>query len=85
MTVTLLPGPKSVGATVVNCVEEAARYMATEPRSVQGVLDCHLPGADGRCIACRGPGRWPCVLVTIARHAAGLTTTRVHEWSHRRG
>lgn len=63
------------GAAAAGCIAEAARFLAAQPGAVERVFRAHRPAPDGRCRAC-GPTApaWPCVIVTIARHARATAT-----------
>lgn len=57
----------------MDCIEAAARYLATEPAAVERALREHREGADGHCVSCRDRGGvWPCAVRTSARRARSL-------------
>jgi hypothetical protein len=57
----------------MDCIEAAARYLATDPAAVERALDEHRCGADGYCTTCgdRG-GVWPCVVQSSALRAQSI-------------
>ena len=59
----------------MNCIEAAARYLATEPAAVERALREHREGTDGYCVSCRERGGvWPCAVQSSARLARSLLT-----------
>lgn len=55
------------------CIDEAARFLATEPDAVRRALATHRPRPDGCCRACGEAAiRWPCVVAVGAKRAAEL-------------
>jgi hypothetical protein len=60
-----------------DCIEMAARYLATEPDAVNRALDVHSATSDGRCGGCGYRAvRWPCAVATIARRAFAMLAER---------
>jgi hypothetical protein len=56
-----------------DCIDVAARYLASDPPAVTRALDTHSPREDGRCRGCgHGGVRWPCAVAAIARRAFAL-------------
>jgi len=53
----------------MNCIDAAARYLATEPEAVARALALHRRGRGGRCAACGRGERWPCAVAASARRA----------------
>ena len=55
------------------CIEVAARYLASEPESVQRALARHRADTNGRCTGCGSSNaRWPCATAASARRALEL-------------
>jgi hypothetical protein len=60
-----------------DCIEVAARYLATEPDAVNRALDVHSATSDGRCRGCGHRAvHWPCAVAVIARRAFVLLADR---------
>lgn len=56
-----------------DCIEEAARYLATEPDAIAHALRHHRRRHDGRCAACGiQTGTWPCAVASSAPRAQAL-------------
>ncbi len=53
----------------LDCIEEAGKFMATDPDAAPRVLDRHRPDESGRCRACPPGTGWPCTMVAVARAA----------------
>lgn len=79
---TITPGPAGgdvnagMSRNVADCIDAAARYLATEPAAVQRALATHRRGTDGRCTGCGGVVRWPCATASSARRALELLGDR---------
>lgn len=58
-------------ARYADCVEAAARYMATEPQSVRRAVVAHRPATRG-CTGCGPTVSWPCIVASSARRAEEL-------------
>gem|GEM_PF-2601067 len=67
----------SSGDAVADCIEEAARYLATEPAAVMRALAAHRPGGEGDCLGCgQAATRRPCAIRASAERANELIRRR---------
>jgi hypothetical protein len=57
----------------LNCIEAAARFLASDPAAAGRLLTTHRRRGDGRCTACgmRG-GQWPCGPASSALRAVEM-------------
>lgn len=54
---------------VMDCIDAAARYLATDPEAVERALATHVRTRNGRCAACGRRVHWPCAVASSAARA----------------
>jgi len=71
-------GASRMSGAAAACIDDAARYLASQPDAVHRALGRHQADATGRCTGCgSSPGRWPCATAASARRALDLITVDV--------